>query len=176
MNNETKTQSPAVTSDIGTITSENVTLPIRREQTAKRGDKETKTYYTLAFEACSDANQLAVFCKGFKSLLSFFEADFNKAMVSLQVTTPANAKEAKTLTDVEKIAALRSYVSTIDEVTRRRTSLAGEIKRVEREQSKFIAANIANLAKPEIIAQIQAYAKQYAELIAKQEAEASEAS
>src|ERR1035441_9210221 len=104
----------------GSITQHGFTVLIRKDTTQTRAGNAVKVFYTLDFASLQTGDNLATFCKGFGPLLSFFEADFNKAMVSLQCTTPANGNPSKVLSDSDKMQALRDYVSTIDTITRRK--------------------------------------------------------
>ena len=129
-------------------------LPIISEITIGKKGAAGKQYFTIDFaellvvnevggvkttdEATSLANLGKVF-KGFESLLAFVQPDFNKAQVSLQVTTPANAKTPKQLTQDEKIDALRDYVATIDEEKKRRSGAASAMKRLTAEMSAAFA-------------------------------------
>jgi hypothetical protein len=132
---------------------EGFSLPITTETTQGRKGAEGKTFYSIDFaelletseasgkkveDYASTGENLLKFFRGFDSLCAFLSADFNKAMVSLQVTTPANGKTPKTLSDAEKLAALRQYVSTIDSITRQRSGKASEVKRLVKEQSELM--------------------------------------
>lgn len=141
-------------------------LAIKSEVTQGRKGATGKAFYTVDFNellvtkdevqadkstkrvedfAATGANLLKWF-RGFDSLLAFLAPEFDKAMVSLQVTTPANAKISKTLSDAEKLAALREYVATIDHVTRQRSGAKSELNRLIKEQSdlmKNFASDIA---------------------------------
>jgi len=156
-----------------TIEHEGFTLPIITETTIGRKGAAGKSYYTLDFsellatttdgdkkveDKATTGKNLLTFFRGFDSLMSFIAPDFNKAMVSLQVTTPANAKQPKVLTNDEKLAALRAYVSTIDEVTRQRNGKASELKRLNRE-----LADLMKSFTPDKTAQLVALSTRIAE-------------
>ena len=132
---------------------EGFTLPITTETTQGRKGNEGKTFYSIDFaelletkdsngknveDYASTGENLLKFFRGFDSIMAFIKADFDKAMVSLQVTTPANGKTPKALSDAEKLAALRQYVSTIDTITRQRSGKASEVKRLVKEQSELM--------------------------------------
>lgn len=173
-----------------TITHEGFTLPIVKESTIGRKGGAGKVYYTVDFAellATSEVDgkkvenreatgkNILTFFRGFDSVMAFVTADFNKAMVSLQVTSPATGKTPKVLTDDEKLTALRNYVSTIDEITRQRSGKASEVKRLQREMTEY-GSNPANFTNPaEFAVKIQAMAMAIAKLGAEIEAEAASA-
>jgi len=137
-----------------TIKQNGVELPVITEQTIGRKGAAGKSYYSLDFAALIDyatsadgkktedtaktGANIAGFFKGFESAIAFIQSDFNKAMVSLQVNTPANSKTGKTLSDEEKFAAMLAYVETINEETRRRSGKASELKRMIKAQSDLM--------------------------------------
>lgn len=133
-----------VTVDFGSIEQAGFMVPIRKEVTQARSGNTPKVFYTLDFAALKTGDALASFCKGFESLLSFFCADFDKAMVSLQVTTPANGKTSKVLSDSEKVQCLRDYVATMDVITRRKTGLASQIRACDKAIADYVIACQAN--------------------------------
>ena len=154
---KTKNTSNASTSTstqpVNVLEHEGFALPITTETTQGRKGNEGKTFYSVDFselletkdgsigkieDYAATGENLLKFFRGFDSIMAFIKADFDKAMVSLQVTTPANGKTPKTLSDAEKLAALRQYVSTIDTITRQRSGKASEVKRLVKEQSELM--------------------------------------
>jgi len=176
-----------------TVIHEGFTLPVTKETTLGRKGGAGKVFYTVDFgellvtsevvqadksvkkveDYSATGKNLLTFFRGFDAFRAFFQADFDKAMVSLQVTSPATGKTPKVLTDAEKLTALRAYVSTIDEITRQRSGKASEAKRLTKEMTEY-AANPANMANPvEFATKLQAMAVKIAELNAQIDAEAS---
>ena len=169
-----------------TLEHEGFTLPIIQATTLGRKGEAGKAYYTLDFaellatKTDASGNKIADdhqtganllrFFRGFDSLMSFVEPDFNKAMVSLQVTTPANSKTPKTLSDAEKLAALRAYVATIDEVTRQRSGKASELKRLVKAQAELMR-NFTPDKTPQLIALATQIAALQTEIDAAKDAE-----
>lgn len=144
-------------------------LPIVKDTTVGRKGATGKTYYTVDFgellatadvevkdaagkvtgtkkveDRAKTGENILTWFRGFDSLMAFVSADFDKAMVSLQVTSPANAKTPKVLSDEEKLTALRGYIATIDEITRQRSGKASEVKRLTQEMTDY-AKNPANM-------------------------------
>jgi hypothetical protein len=161
------------------ITQNGIELPIITETTLGRKGAAGKSFYTLDFAAlinytkdasgnkiedtASTGDAIAKFFKGFESAFAFMQADFDRAMVSGQVTTPANSKTPKALSNDEKLAFLTSYVTTINELTRQRSGKASEIKRLTKEMTTF-AATPANFALPDFATRLQAMAIKIAQL------------
>ena len=168
----------AIEVEFGSVEQGGFKVPIRREITQARSGNTPKVYYTLDFTALN-GDALEKFCKGYESLLAFFCADFDKAMVSLQVTTPANGKTPKVLTDEEKVQGLRDYVASIDTVSRRRTGLASQIRACDKAIADYVVACQANTAndptKPSFTRGFQEHIAELslkrAALLAQQEAE-----
>lgn len=181
MSIETKTVSTLDTAKME-ITHEGLTLPVVWETTIGKAGKTGKRFATVDWEAVSvivtddkgnktvdelaTSGVLGKAFRGTKSLLSYVQADFDKAQVSLQVTTPANAKTPKTLTDDEKLAALLAYVSTIDEETKRRSGVTSELKRATKAMATFMQ-NPANFTLPDFADKLKALAMTIADLQAK---------
>ena len=178
--NEAKT----VMVDFGSIEQAGFTVPIRKEVTQARSNSTPKVFYTLDFAVLKTGDALASFCKGYDSLLAFFCADFDKAMVSLQVTTPANGKTSKVLSDSEKVQCLKDYVSTMDVITRRKTGLASQIRACDKAIADYVIACQANTtndpSKPSFAIGFQEHIAELsikrASLLEQQEAESDSAS
>ncbi len=165
----TENNKPAIPANV--IEHEGFTLSVKSETTQGRKGATGKSYFTVDFNELlavkqvmkrnaadtadesvkiedyetSGANLLKWF-RGWDSLMAFLEAEFDKAMVSLQVTTPANAKTPKTLSDAEKLAALREYVATIEKLSRQRSGAKSELNRLVKEQSELMKNFTADVA------------------------------
>lgn len=108
---------------------------VKQETTAAREGKTQKSYYTvdIGTSIAGDVSKLTGLFKTTETVVYFVQTALDKAMLSLQVTSPK-----ETLTDEKKLEKLLAYMASVDTDSREGNPIKAEMKSLERRQRDIL--------------------------------------